>query len=154
MLRRGLSGLLGIFLTLLVSAPAYAQLSIVGEWAGRYHEDQGDRVPGDVQGDYTGVPINEAARRYAESYDVRRGNLLEHQCTPYSLPHIYRGPLQFRIWKRRTLRRRKSLRTRNTSALTCSTGRSGWTAVHILPTMLRTPSWDSPPGSGTATFSP
>jgi glyoxylase-like metal-dependent hydrolase (beta-lactamase superfamily II) len=25
-------------------------------------------------------------------------NLLEHQCEPYSLPHIYRGPLQFRIW--------------------------------------------------------
>jgi len=26
-------------------------------------------------------------------------NLLEHQCEPYSLPHIYRGPLQFRIWE-------------------------------------------------------
>src|SRR5215510_12596426 len=88
-----------LILALVVVAPASAQLSIVGEWAGRYHEDQGDRVPGDVQGDFTGVPINEAGRRYAESYDVRRVNLLEHQCEPYNLPHIYRGPLQFRIWE-------------------------------------------------------
>ncbi|HZI50229.1 MAG TPA: MBL fold metallo-hydrolase [Terriglobia bacterium] len=88
-----------LLLALLVTTPAYSQISIVGEWAGRYHEDQGDRVPGDVQGDFTGVPINDAARRYAESYDVRRVNLLEHQCQPYNLPHIYRGPLQFRVWE-------------------------------------------------------
>ena len=86
-------------LVLLVYTPAYAQLSIVGEWAGRYHEDFADRVPGDIQGDFTGVPINEGARRYAEAYDVRRVNLLEHQCQPYNLPHIYRGPLQFRVWE-------------------------------------------------------
>jgi cyclase len=78
--------------------PAFAQMNLEGEWAGRYHEDQGDRVPGDVQGDFTGVPLNDAARRYAESFDVTRVNLLEHQCEPYNLPHIYRGPLQFRIW--------------------------------------------------------
>ena len=76
-----------------------AQLSIVGEWAGRYHEDQTDRVPGDVQGDFTGVPLNDAARRYAEAFDVTRVAVLEHQCQPYNAPHIYRGPLQFRIWE-------------------------------------------------------
>jgi cyclase len=73
-------------------------MSLEGEWAGRYHEDQGDRVPGDVNGDFGGVPMNDASRRYAEAWDVTRVNLLEHQCQPYSLPHIYRGPLQFRIW--------------------------------------------------------
>jgi glyoxylase-like metal-dependent hydrolase (beta-lactamase superfamily II) len=96
---RRLFGLLFALLIGLVATPAYSQISIVGEWAGRYHEDQGDRVPGDVFGDFTGVPINDAARRYAESYDVRRVNLLEHQCQPYNLPHIYRGPLQFRVWE-------------------------------------------------------
>ena len=99
MRRFGIRGFLLLVLTLLVCAPAYSQLSIIGEWAGRYHEDQGDRVPGDVNGDFTGVPINEAGRRYAESWDVRRVNLLEHQCQPYNLAHIYRGPLQFRIWE-------------------------------------------------------
>jgi glyoxylase-like metal-dependent hydrolase (beta-lactamase superfamily II) len=88
------------FLLVLLSASAsFAQISLAGEWAGRYHEDQADRVPGDVQGDFTGVPLNDAARRYAESYDVTRVNLLEHQCQPYNLPHIYRGPLQFRVWE-------------------------------------------------------
>ena len=82
-----------------LTSPAFAQMNLAGEWAGRYHEDQGDRVPGDVQGDFTGVPLNDAARRYAESFDVTRVTLLEHQCQPYNLPHIYRGPLQFRIWE-------------------------------------------------------
>src|SRR5687768_18521272 len=99
MRRSGIRALLLLLLTLLVCSPAYSQLNIVGEWAGRYHEDQGDRVPGDVNGDFTGVPINEAGRRHAESWDVRRINLLEHQCQPYNLAHIYRGPLQFRIWE-------------------------------------------------------
>src|SRR5499426_3531683 len=88
-----------LFMIVILSAPfAVAQVSLEGEWAGRYHEDQSDRVPGDVQGDFTGVPLNDAARRYAEGFDVTRVNLLEHQCQPYNLPHIYRGPLQFRIW--------------------------------------------------------
>src|SRR3989442_15874195 len=88
-----------VFCLWALATPAFAQMNLEGEWAGRYHEDQTDRVPGDVQGDFTGVPLNDAARRYAESFDVTRVNVLEHQCQPYSLPHIYRGPLQFRIWE-------------------------------------------------------
>jgi cyclase len=84
---------------LLISAPAFAQMELSGEWAGKYHEDQTDRIPGDVQGDFSGVPLNDAARMYAESYDVRRVVLLEHQCAPYNLAHIFRGPMQFRIWE-------------------------------------------------------
>jgi len=69
---------LGLLL-LVAAGPAAAQLSLSGEWAGRYHEDFGDRVPGDVQGDFTGVPFNDAARRYAEAFDVTRVAVLEHQ---------------------------------------------------------------------------
>jgi hypothetical protein len=86
-------------LLLLAAAPTIAQLNLSGEWAGRYHEDQADRVPGDVQGDFTGVPLNDAARRYAEAFDVTRVAVLEHQCQPYNVAHIYRGPLQFRWWE-------------------------------------------------------
>ena len=84
---------------LLTATPAAAQISLVGEWTGRYQEDQQDRVPGPDLGDYTGLPINEAARRYADSWDPSRVSVLEHQCEPYSAAHIYRGPLQFRIWE-------------------------------------------------------
>jgi hypothetical protein len=126
---RGLRTLRGFLLALLFVTPAYAQLSIVGEWNGRYHEDAGDRVLGDVQGDFTGVPISEAARRYADAYDVRRVSLLEHQCEPYSLPHIYRGPLQFRIWEEKDP-----------------------ATQEVIAYKRPTHSWDSPPGSGTVMF--
>ena len=81
------------------ASSASGQISLVGDWAGRYQEDFQDRVPGPDLGDYTGLPINEAARKYADSWDPSRVSLLEHQCEPYVSPHIYRGPLQFRIWE-------------------------------------------------------
>ncbi len=88
-----------LLLTAVAAGPAHAQINLVGEWTGRYHEDQSDRVPGDVQGDFTGVPLNDAARKYAEAFDVTRVAMLEHQCQPYNVAHIYRGPIQFRIWE-------------------------------------------------------
>jgi glyoxylase-like metal-dependent hydrolase (beta-lactamase superfamily II) len=92
--------ILGVALIVLSgSVIAVAQMELSGVWAGKYHEDQTDRIPGDVQGDFTGVPLNDAARRYAEAYDVRRVTLLEHQCAPYNLAHIFRGPMQFRMWE-------------------------------------------------------
>ena len=90
---------LGAWLPLLWTGAASAQISLTGEWTGQYHEDRDDRVPGDVQGDFTGVPLNDAARRYAEAFDVTRVAVLEHQCQPYNVAHIYRGPLQFRFWE-------------------------------------------------------
>jgi len=89
----------GWLLLILGAGSASAQVNLVGEWSGRYHEDQLDRVPGDEQGDFTGVPLNDSARRYAEAFDVARVSVLEHQCQPYNAPHIYRGPLQFRLWE-------------------------------------------------------
>jgi cyclase len=86
---------------MVAAAPAAAQINLVGDWVGRYQEDFQDRVPGPDLGDYTGLPVNDAARRYADSWDPSRVSLLEHQCEPYVSPHIYRGPLQFRIWEER-----------------------------------------------------
>jgi hypothetical protein len=83
---------------LLAGAPAFAQVNLQGEWVGRYHEDQLDRIPGPEWGDNLGLPINDSARLYSESWDTARGSMLEHQCQPYNVAHIYRGPLQFRIW--------------------------------------------------------
>jgi cyclase len=81
------------------SVPAVAQVNFVGEWNGRYHEDQPDRVPGEEPGDFSGLPINEAARFFGDSWDVARHSVLEHQCAPYTLPYIFFGPNQFRIWQ-------------------------------------------------------
>jgi cyclase len=84
---------------LALSAPAYAQITFVGEWSGRYHEDQPDRVPGEEPGDFSGLPINEAARMFGDGWDVARHSVLEHQCAPYTIPYMYFGPNQFRIWE-------------------------------------------------------
>ena len=86
-------------LVVLAAAPAFAQINFVGEWNGRYHEDQPDRVPGEEPGDFSGVPINEAARFFGDSWDVARHSVLEHQCAPYTLPYMFFGPNQFRIWQ-------------------------------------------------------
>ena len=83
----------------LAAVPAHAQVNFVGEWGGRYHEDQPDRVPGEEPGDFSGVPLNEAARLFADSWDVARHSVLEHQCAPYTLPYMFFGPNQFRIWQ-------------------------------------------------------
>ena len=75
-----------------------AQVNFVGEWSGRYHEDQPDRVPGEEPGDFSGLPINDAARMFGDAWDVARHSVLEHQCAPYTLPYMFFGPNQFRIW--------------------------------------------------------
>ena len=81
------------------TSPAFAQVSFVGDWSGRYHEDQPDRVPGEEPGDFSGLPINDAARMFGDSWDVARHSVLEHQCAPYTLPYMFFGPNQFRIWE-------------------------------------------------------
>ena len=57
-------------LFLLAAAPASAQVDFSGEWAPRFHEDQPERVPGPELGDYLGLPINDAARLRADSWDA------------------------------------------------------------------------------------
>jgi glyoxylase-like metal-dependent hydrolase (beta-lactamase superfamily II) len=89
-----------IFLAaLFVAFPASAQVDLSGTWNSIRHEDLPDRGPGVGLGDYTGLPINDAARRWAESWDASRLTLPEHQCRVHAVPYIYRGPLNLRIWE-------------------------------------------------------
>src|SRR5512132_998160 len=83
----------------LASRPAFAQMSLVGEWSPRYHEDQPDRIPGPELGDYTGLPLNDGARLAADSWDASRLTLREHQCKVHNAPYILHGPIQIRIWE-------------------------------------------------------
>jgi len=87
-----------VLVALAISAPASAQISLEGEWTGRYFEDQMERVPGGLLGDYSGIPVNDAGRFWADSWDISRSSVPEHQCQVYNVAHIFRGPLQFRVW--------------------------------------------------------
>jgi len=63
---------IGIVTFILVAAasPALAQRDLSGNWAALYHEDQPHRIPGPELGDYTGLPLNDAGRLKADSWDA------------------------------------------------------------------------------------
>ncbi|HTW63243.1 MAG TPA: MBL fold metallo-hydrolase [Bryobacteraceae bacterium] len=89
-----LAGLLALAL-----APLYGQDIFDGEWSPLHHEDYNERIPGPDLGDYAGLPINDSARAFAESWDASRLTLQEHQCRVHVSPYIYHGPLHLRIWQ-------------------------------------------------------
>jgi hypothetical protein len=95
-----------------VSAPALAQVSLVGEWSPRYHEDQPDRIPGPELGDYTGLPLTDGARLAADSWDASRLTLREHQCKVHISPYILHGPIQIRMWEEKDPRTQQLLAIR------------------------------------------
>lgn len=82
----------------LVAGGALAQVDLTGEWRGIRHEDQEERGPGPEIGDYTGLPINAAARQRGLSWDASLLTVPEHQCTPHPANYgAMHGNL--RIWK-------------------------------------------------------
>jgi hypothetical protein len=83
---------------LLLSAPAFAQVDFSGSWAPLYHEDLPDRIPGPELGDYLGLPINDAARLRADSYDADRISVVpEYECRPHSSDYSMRGLANMRV---------------------------------------------------------
>jgi hypothetical protein len=88
-----------VLLVGLSSLSAFAQVDFSGEWAPRFYEDQPERVPGPELGDYLGLPINDAARMRAYTWDASLLTLPEWQCRPHSADYIWRGPSPLRIWK-------------------------------------------------------
>jgi glyoxylase-like metal-dependent hydrolase (beta-lactamase superfamily II) len=85
--------------TVLLAIPALGQVDLAGEWGALYHEDQPERIPGPDIGDYLGLPINDAARLRADSWDASLLTLPEWQCRPHPADYGTRGPADLRIWK-------------------------------------------------------
>jgi hypothetical protein len=83
----------------LVSWPAFSQVDATGEWAPRLHEDLAERMAGPDLGDYLGLPINDAARLSADSWDASLLSLPENQCRPIRDDYPPRGPALMRISK-------------------------------------------------------
>ena len=82
----------------LLSVPAFAQADLSGAWQPAPSEDSTGN-PDLV--DYLGIPINDAARQWALSWDPDRLGLQEHQCQVHTSAYIYGGPLRLRIWEER-----------------------------------------------------
>jgi hypothetical protein len=89
-----------LLLAALLAAPAFAQIDFSGEWAPLYHEDGPERLPGPELADYTELPINDAARLRADSWDAERISVeQELQCRPHGSDYSMRGLGNLRVWR-------------------------------------------------------
>jgi len=82
----------------IAARPAAAQVDFSGIWAPIFHEDQLERVPGPEIGDYAGLPINDALRMRALTWDASLLTIPEHQCKPHPSTYGFRGVGNLRIW--------------------------------------------------------
>ncbi|PCJ41751.1 MAG: hypothetical protein COA71_06990 [SAR86 cluster bacterium] len=89
-----LASILIFFLTSSVQAQG-----IFGHWDPIMHEDFEERIPGPFVGDYAGLPINEAARMRADSWQPSLLTLPEHQCKPHPSTYGFRGVGNLYIWQ-------------------------------------------------------
>ena len=85
--------------TLLFAAPVFAQIDLAGEWTPLFHEDNADRLAGPHIGDYGGIPLNDAGRFMAQSWNADILSVPEHQCKPHPADYASRGPADMRISK-------------------------------------------------------
>jgi hypothetical protein len=97
------AGALAFAVCVLAGRPVRAQNDLSGEWANLLHEDvnhRNDALGGGPRiGDYTGLPINDAARLRADSWDAAINTLREHQTIFAPAAYWARGGGGMRISK-------------------------------------------------------
>jgi len=79
----------------LVAPPAYSQVDLSGEWS---QPAAPDNTTDPYIGDYTGLPLNDAARLRADSWTAEKWDQEEHQCEPHPADYAPRAPGGMRIW--------------------------------------------------------
>ena len=79
------------------SPAARAQMDLAGMWGQRFHEELPERGAGPEIGDYAGLPVNDAARLRADSWDAAKWTVPERQCEPHPADYAPRGPASLRI---------------------------------------------------------
>src|SRR5437867_1270199 len=97
--RAKLARALLLMMTMLTSGAVFGQIDLSGDWSPVIHEDAQDRTGGPDLGDYTGLPINDAARLRADSWEATMLSLPEWQCRPHPIGYITHGPSTLRISK-------------------------------------------------------
>ena len=73
----------------LITQAAAAQSMINGYWAPLAHQDSYHYLGGPDPGDFSGLPITDAARKIAQQYDADEFEMPELMCRPF--PATY-GP--------------------------------------------------------------
>jgi hypothetical protein len=78
---------------------AQGEVDLSGGWLQKLHQDAHERGAGPDIGDYTGLPINAAARLRADTWDSEKWTVPEHQCEPHPADYGPHGPANFQISK-------------------------------------------------------
>lgn len=76
-----------------------AQSILDGVYTPIFDEDVVERLPGPEQGEYMGLPISEAGRQVARTYDAGELTLQDWQCRPHPSFFGIRELGQVRIWQ-------------------------------------------------------
>jgi hypothetical protein len=74
-------------------------VEIAGFWNDLFHEDLWDRRSGLLVGDFTGVPLNDAGKLAAASWEPGWFAIPEEQCRPHTGIYAPRGPSNIHISK-------------------------------------------------------
>jgi len=92
------AGALVVAALIATATPAAVQADFAGPWAPLFHEDNPERLPGAELGDYLGIPLSEAGRLRADSYDSDRISVVqEYQCRPHGGDYMMRGLSNMRV---------------------------------------------------------
>ena len=91
---------LSILVIAIIGSPAlFAQeIDFSGDWRPLYHEDLPERSPGPHLADYSGMPINDAARMRGDSYNPNRISVVsEYICRQHGGDYSMRGAADLNI---------------------------------------------------------
>ena len=88
----------GISVAALV-APVAAQSLITGYWNPLGHQDAYHYAGGPDPGDFSGLPITDAARKIAQQYDADEFHMRELMCRPFPATYGPRTLSTMRIWE-------------------------------------------------------
>lgn len=81
----------------LSSMSIWAESDLTGYWTPIMHEDRVFRTVGPSLGDYSGLPINDAAKAIADAWNPDDNYKPENQCEMHGAAYIMRSPLRFEL---------------------------------------------------------
>jgi hypothetical protein len=80
-----------------LSAQQSAPVDFTGYWVSVVTEDWRWRMATPPKGDYQSLPLNQAARKAADGWDLAKDDAAGLQCKPYGAGNIYRQPGRLHI---------------------------------------------------------
>ena len=79
------------------TAQASAPIDLTGYWVSVVSEDWRWRMVTPPKGDYQSLPLNQAARKAADAWDLAKDNAAGLQCKPFGVGNILRQPGRIHI---------------------------------------------------------